>query len=131
MKELEERRIPRPPNAFMLYGKKNRRRIAQDNPNLTNKQISKILGDNWRKMGADDKDVYHRLANEAHADHMKKYPGKFLSEFTLTPPLSLSFPHSLILLLQLVTWLTNYFFNNHLFCLFYSMLIVYFIIFFV
>ncbi|XP_053207957.1 sex-determining region Y protein-like [Panonychus citri] len=79
MKELEERRIPRPPNAFMLYGKKNRRQIAQDNPNLTNKQISKILGDNWRKMGADDKEVYHQLANEAHADHMKKYPGYYYS----------------------------------------------------
>lgn len=71
-----EKRIPRPPNAFMLFGQKYRRTVAQQYPSYTNKQISKILGDKWRKMDPAEKDSYHCLANEAHANHMKKYPGK-------------------------------------------------------
>jgi len=74
-KDNEDRRIPRPPNAFMLFGQQHRRDIARQFPDLTNKQISKILGNEWRNMRPDDKSFYHRLADEAHADHMKKYPG--------------------------------------------------------
>lgn len=61
----------------MLFGQQHRREIARQFPNLTNKQISKILGNEWRNMRPDDKSFYHRLADEAHADHMKKYPGMF------------------------------------------------------
>ena len=71
-----EKRIPRPPNAFMIFGQQNRKLLATQYPQYTNKQISKILGDEWRKMKTDEKSFFHRLADEAYAKHMKKYPGR-------------------------------------------------------
>ena len=70
-----EKRIPRPSNAFMIFGQQNRKLLANQFPQYTNKQISKILGDEWRKMKLDDKAHFHRLAEEAYAKHMEKYPG--------------------------------------------------------
>lgn len=72
-----EKRIPRPPNAFMIFGQQNRKLLATQYPQYTNKQISKILGDEWRKMNEQDKSYFHKLSEEAHAKHMQKYPGKF------------------------------------------------------
>jgi len=59
----------------MLFGQQHRRAIAKRYPELTNKQISKILGKEWRNMGSVGKGFYHKLADEAHANHLIKYPG--------------------------------------------------------
>jgi hypothetical protein len=79
-----EKRIPRPPNAFMIFGQQNRKLLANQYPQYTNKQISKILGDEWRKMKPDDKSYFHRLADDAYSKHMKKYPGKWRVTFGST-----------------------------------------------
>lgn len=74
-----EKRIPRPANAFMIYGKQNRKILAHKFPQYTNKQISKMLGDEWRRMEAEEKSHFHRLADEAYTTHMQKYPGYYYS----------------------------------------------------
>lgn len=58
--------IPRPPNSFMIFGKQNRKILANQFPDYTNKQISKILGDEWRKMNLEEKQHFHRLADEGN-----------------------------------------------------------------
>ena len=45
--------IKRPMNAFMLWSSKydNRKRIAEENQGLANKDISRLLGSEWRELG--------------------------------------------------------------------------------
>ncbi|RWS13428.1 Protein bric-a-brac 2-like protein [Dinothrombium tinctorium] len=74
-KAVEDKRIPRPPNAFMIFGQQHRRILAQKYPEYNNKQISKILGSEWRNMTVEKKSYFHKLAEEAYENHMKKYPG--------------------------------------------------------
>lgn len=69
-------KIPRPPNAFMLYANENRKRLAQLNPQDSNKDISKRLGMSWHLMDGPEKARYFRMAKEADEEHRRRYPGK-------------------------------------------------------
>ncbi|XP_049528813.1 transcription factor Sox-19a-like [Dermacentor silvarum] len=67
-------RIPRPPNAFMLFAQERRRLVAAENPNENNQRVSSRLGKLWRSLSAADKEPYQRKAAEAAAVHRRKYP---------------------------------------------------------
>ena len=67
-------RIPRPPNAFMIFGKENRKRFAQKNPGLSNKDISILLGEKWKKLSDEVKKPYRDQARKSLDQHKKDYP---------------------------------------------------------
>ena len=72
--QTSEERIRRPPNAFMIFGQQYRKVLANQFQNLSNKQISKLLGNEWKKMEPMNKEHYHTLAREAYQTHLAKYP---------------------------------------------------------
>lgn len=79
---LIENRISRPPNAFMLYGKEYRSKLAKKHPNMSNKEISKILGKEWQAMDPEEKQRYHDMARATKNAHMEQNPGNlsFIAE---------------------------------------------------
>ena len=48
--------------------------MAQDNPGLSNPEISKIIGDKWKKEPEDEKDRWKKLADEEKKRHQQMYP---------------------------------------------------------
>lgn len=61
-------------NAFMIFSKRHRALVHQQNPNSDNRTVSKILGGMWYQLSNEDKDKYHKLASEVKEAHYKTYP---------------------------------------------------------
>lgn len=67
-------RIRRPMNAFMIFSKRHRALVHQRHPNQDNRTVSKILGEWWYALAADQKRKYHELASEVKEAHFKAHP---------------------------------------------------------
>jgi len=67
-------RVRRPMNAFMIFSKRHRPLVHQKHPNQDNRTVSKILGEWWYSLGADEKRKYHELANQVKEAHFKAHP---------------------------------------------------------
>lgn len=72
-------RIPRPANAFMIFGRENRKKVAAEFPNSTNKFISTKLGERWRELDEESKAPYKAMAKEAVKEHKMRFPGYIYS----------------------------------------------------
>lgn len=46
---------PKPPNAFILYSLETRPKLAEENKELSNAEISRLLGTSWRKLHPNEK----------------------------------------------------------------------------
>ena len=55
-------------NAFMIFSKRHRALVHQRHPNQDNRTVSKILGEWWYALGAEDKQKYHELASQVCDD---------------------------------------------------------------
>jgi transketolase len=67
-------RIRRPPNAFIIFANEWRKNIAAQNPGEKSKEISTRLGNMWKSLPGEKKELYMDLARKLDAEHKKKYP---------------------------------------------------------
>lgn len=72
----KEQKIPRPPNAFILYRKHWHETVkAQNPPGTHNNILSKILGEQWQKEPETVRDEWKAAAEQKAREHALLYPG--------------------------------------------------------
>ncbi|CAG8728840.1 14879_t:CDS:1, partial [Racocetra persica] len=73
-KSQQEKRPPRPPNAFILYRREKQPAILAAHRHLTNAQISRYIADLWRGESNETRLHWEREADKTKLEHMKAYP---------------------------------------------------------
>ena len=72
--EDDEDHVKRPMNAFMVWSRTERRKLALKYPNMLNCEISKLLGAEWSRMGDEEKQPYIQESKRLRTIHSQKYP---------------------------------------------------------
>ncbi|KAL4805463.1 hypothetical protein BDV18DRAFT_140950 [Aspergillus unguis] len=71
---MKPTKIPRPPNAFILYRQHHHPRVKETYPDLSNNEISVILGKQWRAEPEEAKLHFKNLAEEFKKKHAEEHP---------------------------------------------------------
>ncbi|KAJ2613435.1 hypothetical protein H4S08_002207 [Coemansia sp. RSA 1365] len=68
------KRTPRPPNAFILYRKAKQAEVIRDNPGVSNKDVSCIIGHMWKNEDPAVQDKYREQAELEKKKHKEMHP---------------------------------------------------------
>lgn len=68
-------KVPRPPNAFILYRQTHHPILKAEQPLLSNNQISVILGKQWKAEVEEVKDKFRFMADALKTKHAAENPG--------------------------------------------------------
>lgn len=60
----DKKEVRRPMNAFLIFCKRHRSMVREKNPNLDNRNVTRILGDLWANLKEDEKMQYTDLAKQ-------------------------------------------------------------------
>ena len=63
------RPVRRPMNAFLIFCKRHRSLVREKNPQLDNRSVTRILGELWASLPADDKAQYISSAKQVECMH--------------------------------------------------------------
>lgn len=66
--------IKRPQNSFMIWASEHRQIFCKTNPNISNGELSKILGKAWLNLSKEHKYTYIIKANKTKLEHALQYP---------------------------------------------------------
>lgn len=72
--ETETDNARRPPNAFILYSQAMRSAVRQENPSLSNTEVSSLLGKMWKEVPSDVKMQYKQRAAQAQEEFKRQHP---------------------------------------------------------
>ena len=61
--------IKRPPNSFMLWTQTYRKKLFETNPTLKNAEISKLLGQQWKHLSSEEKQIYKDKSEQVKKEH--------------------------------------------------------------
>jgi transcription factor SOX7/8/10/18 (SOX group E/F) len=64
----------RPPNAFILYSQSMRSAVRQENPTLSNIEVSRLLGKMWKEVSPDIKLRFKEQAAAGQAEFKEQHP---------------------------------------------------------
>ena len=66
--------VKRPMNAFMVWSQIERRKMAEDHPDMHNAEISKRLGKRWKLLSESEKRPFVEESERLRIRHMQAYP---------------------------------------------------------
>lgn len=66
--------IKRPANIFMIWAQTYRKKIFEDNTTLNNAEISKLLGQQWKTLSNEEKQIYKDKAEQVKQEHKIQFP---------------------------------------------------------